>query len=575
MSARWLLPAADPALCDSLSSQLAISPVTAQVLINRGLRDPEAAHTFLNPQLNDLADPDLLPGMGPAVERIDKAARDKEKMLVYGDYDVDGTAATALLVRFLRLAGLDVEYYVPHRIEEGYGLNTAALAAFKSRGISLVITVDCGVSAVAEAEYARAEGLDLIITDHHEPGDQIASACAIVNPKMTGSLHPFRELSGVGVAFKFAWAVAKRFSDGQKMSEEFRNFLLNSLGLVALGTVADIVPLLGENRIFAKYGLKALGVSCGPGLRALIECCRLQGKSLSPIDIAYGLAPRLNAAGRMADAGLAIDLMMTEDRARALEIAATLDRHNKDRQKLQNETFLNAREMLLAQPDFESARAIILASDGWHPGIIGIVASKLVDEFTRPAALIALHGAVGKGSARSIPGFHLFNALEGFRHSMISFGGHAGAAGFQIEAAHIPGFSSHLKAAAAQASPDLFQRTLEADAEVSLADLTPRLTDELDRLGPHGEANPRPLFVVRNLRVAGRPKLMGMNGRHIAFYLTDGKSSYRSVAFGMGEELYDRMIAGDRQCSIVFSPRFNAWTGSGELELHVKDILWQ
>lgn len=575
MAVRWVLPKSNTELCGLLSEELNISPPTAQVLVNRGVRDVESAQAFLRPQLNDLAEPDLLPGMEAAVQRIYRAAREKEKILVYGDYDVDGTSAVALLVRFFRLTGIDVDYYVPHRIDEGYGLNLDAISEFKERGISLMITVDCGVSAVAEAEHARAEGLDLIITDHHEPGEHIAPALAVIDPKLTGSMHPYRELSGVGVAFKLAWGVAKQFSDGQKMSEPFRQFLLHSLGLVALGTVADVVPLTGENRIFARFGLQTLGTASGPGLLALIRCARIRSLRLTTRDVSFGLAPRLNAAGRMAEAGLAIELMLTEDGARGEEIANELERHNSDRRKLQEETFEHAREMLLHQPDFETSRAIVLAHDSWHPGIIGIVASKLVEDFNRPAALIALDGGVGKGSARSVRGFDLFRAIEGFSDRLMSFGGHAAAAGFLIAADQVAGLRQHLNQQLAEADPELFEPSLDVDAEIALADLTEQFVGELQLLEPHGQGNRRPLFLINGLEIAGRPRLVGAKGQHIIFYLSDGKTSYKAIAFRMGEELYDKIVGGARRCSVVCAPKVDTWNGTGEVELHVQDVKFE
>jgi single-stranded-DNA-specific exonuclease len=572
MTARWLVCKPEPDLCRTLAGELHLSPVLAQVLVNRGLTEPDAARAFLEPRLRDLADPALLPGIEAALDRLDAAARNKEKILVYGDYDVDGTAATALLVRFLRQAGLDADYYVPHRIDEGYGLNLGAIDEFKRRGTGLIITVDCGVGAVEECEHARRNGIDVIVTDHHEPGDHIAPACAVINPKLTGSLHPFRDLSGVGVAFKFAWAVADRFSPGDRMSKSFRRFLLDSLGLVALGTVADIVPLLGENRVLAKYGLIALTRSPSPGMRALMDCARLRGARVSSRDIAFGLGPRLNAAGRMANADLAIELMMTDDSGVGCEIAAKLERQNSERRKLQADIFEHAREEVVNQPGFESARSIVLAHETWHPGVVGIVASKLVDEFNRPTALIAVDGSGGRGSARSVPGFHMFNALDGFRDRMISFGGHAGAAGFEIATADIPDLREHLETVARQTDVELFQPSVEVDAEVAFGDLSPHLVQELEQLQPHGEANRRPLFVAHGLRVAGRPRLVGMAGKHVSFYVTDGRTSLRAIAFGLGEALYDRMLAGERDCSLVFSPRLDTWSGSGGLELRVKDV---
>ncbi len=575
MAVRWILPKPNPEVCGQVSAALNVCTITAQVLVNRGVGDVDAAQNFLRPQLTDLADPDLLPGMEAAVQRIQQAAHNKEKILIYGDYDVDGTSAAALLVRFFRLAGIDVDYYVPHRIDEGYGLNLAAISEFKERGVSLIITVDCGVSAVSEAEHAQAEGLDVIITDHHEPGEQIAGALAVIDPKLTGSMHPYRELSGVGVAFKLAWGVAKQFSDGQKMSEPFRQFLLHSLGLVALGTVADVVPLTGENRVFARYGLQALGTASGPGLQALIRCSRIRSLRLTTKDVAFGLAPRLNAAGRMAEAALAIELMLTEDGTRAEEIANELERHNSDRRKLQDETFEHAREMLMHQPDFETARAIVLVHDSWHPGIIGIVASKLVEDFNRPAALIALDGGVGKGSARSVRGFDLFKAMEGFSDRMMSFGGHAAAAGFLIAADQIPGLRQHLNEQLSGANSELFAASLDVDAEITLADLTEQFIGELELLEPHGQGNRRPLFLINGLEFAGRPRLVGAKGQHIIFYLSDGQTSYKAIAFRMGGELYDKMVAGARRCAVVCALKADTWNGTGEVELHVRDVKFE
>jgi single-stranded-DNA-specific exonuclease len=356
------------------------------------------------------------------------------------------------------------------------------------------------------------------------------------------------------------------------MSDQFRRFLLDSLGLVAIGTVADVVPLTGENRVFTRFGLRALAAKPGPGVAALLERARIRRRPLRTSDISFGLGPRLNAAGRMADAALAIDLLTSEDHAEARRMADKLERHNTERQKIQRDMFVHAREMFLQRTHDESAAAIVLAHDSWHPGVVGIVASKLVDEFHRPAVLIAIDGGVGRASARSVPGFHMFNALSEFEGPMISFGGHAGAAGFQIAAGQIPALREHIENTAAAAGPALLESAEQADVEVGLGDLSEPLVGELDRLAPHGEGNPRPLFVARGLRVAGRPKLMGTKGRHISFYASDDATSFRAVAFGFGEALYDPILAGRRDCSLLFTPAFDTWTGSGALELRVKDV---
>ncbi len=572
MSDRWLLPTPDLRLSQSLSAHLSISPLTAQVLINRGCEDVESARQFLNPQLVHLSDPSVIPGMAEAVERVYQAARNQERVLIYGDYDVDGAASTALLVRFLRCAGIDCEFYVPHRIDEGYGLNRAAIAEFQKRDIKLIITVDCGTGAVEECEYARECGIDLVVTDHHEPGSETVPAVAVVNPKLGDASNPCRDLAGVGVAFKLAWAMANRFSTGQKMSEEFRRFLLHSLCFVALGTVADIVPMTGENRVLAKFGLRALGSSPAPGLRALMDCARIRSKVLTPRDISYGLGPRLNAAGRMDAAALAVELMISDDTLRCHELAGTLEQHNRDRRKLQSEIFQHARKMFLSQPGADSAQAIVLAHQDWHPGVIGIVASKMVDEFNLPSALIALDGEVGKASARSVPGFHLFNVLTGFRDRLISFGGHAMAAGFQIALDQIEPLRLFLNEAAGTHDPEMFQPTLDVDAEVTLADLSERLMSELDGLTPHGAGNPAPMFVARDLHIAGRPRLMGMKGQHVSFYVNDGRNSFRAVSFWQGHTLYDEILAGAGTCSMVFSPRINTQASGGPFELIISDI---
>jgi single-stranded-DNA-specific exonuclease len=575
VSARWLTASPDSAIRKELSRALNLSLLTAQVLINRGVSDIDSARAFLNPSLNDLSDPDLLPGIDAAVERVYEAARNKGRIMIYGDYDVDGTAATALLLRFLRLAGLDVDFYVPNRIDEGYGLNLDAIDEFKKNGVDLIITVDCGVSAVEECERAREAGIDVIVTDHHEPGANVSTACAVIDPKLTGSLHTYRELAGVGVAFKFAWAVAKRFSPGRKMADEFREFLINSLGLVALGTVADIVPLIGENRVLAKFGLNALAVHPTPGLRALMDIAQIRHGKLSAQDIAFRLGPRLNAAGRMADAALAIRLMTSDDSIEGHQLAAELDKHNIDRRKLQNTIFQHAVDMLRSRPNFEAERAIVLGHEDWHPGVVGIVASKMVDDYNKPSALIAIDGDVGRGSARSVHGFHLFNVLEGFRDRMISFGGHEAAAGFQIETKYIDELRRHLDAAACKVEkvdPELFEPSVDVDAEIELDDLSERLMSELQLLAPHGCGNRRPAFAARDLYIAGEPRLMGVKGKHISFYVTSGRSSFRALGFSFGDALYDRIVGGERKCSIVFEPRFDTYSGSGQLELRIQDI---
>ncbi|HHT9126502.1 MAG TPA: single-stranded-DNA-specific exonuclease RecJ [Candidatus Brocadiia bacterium] len=586
MDKKWVFLPSNRKLQEEIASSLHISPITAQLIINRGITDVSTAKSFLQPQLSTLGDPMLLPDMDKAAKRIVEAVRNGEKITVYGDYDADGVSATALMVLCLNFIGANVQYYIPERIEEGYGLNRDAILRLKSDGTSIIITVDCGINSYQEARTAQLSGIDLIITDHHEPGAEIPDAFAIINPKLTHRLSPIphfpspiTHLSGVGVAFKLAWAIGQHLSLQKRVSPEFRDFLTNALGLVALGTISDVVPLYGENRILTRHGLEYLQHCDSPGIKALIEVADLCGSSIESSHVGYRLGPRLNVAGRIDSAGICVELLTTKCENRAREIAKILDNKNKKRQEIQQAIAESVREKIEKEIDMAMAHVIILSDESWHPGVVGIVASKVAEEFNRPTIIIAVDGQLGHGSARSyIPSFHLFKALELCRERLITFGGHARAAGLKILRHEIDEFKALMNATALQLlQKDDFIPTLQIDAEVKLNSLSKPLMDEFARLYPHGEGNPLPLFAATNVKIVGQPRRVGAQGQHLSFYVRQGDTTFKAIAFGMGEEFECGMRNAEcgingKLYSIAFTPKLNNWMEQEGIELEVKDI---
>jgi len=569
---KWILPEIDAGLQDSLCRTLKVSPVLARVLLNRGVDSIEGARAFLRPELDQLHDPALLPDMSRAADRVVQAVQSQERIIIYGDYDVDGISATALLYQCLCLAGADVGYYIPERLDEGYGLNLDAIRQLKAEGAEVIVTVDCGVSAVAEAKVAADLGLTLIITDHHEPGAERPAAFAVIDPKLEGSSYPFTELSGAGVAFKLAWAIGQAFSQGKKVSGEFREFLLRAVALAGLGTIADVVPLQGENRVLAKFGLEALEVTTNPGIRALIDIARLDQKRLTAMHVAFGIAPRINAAGRLGSADRAIELLITESYGDAAEIANELDRCNRKRQEIEKGIVAEVEARIESEIDLDSARTIVLADENWHLGVIGIVASKIAEKYYRPTIMFSLDGDAAKGSARSIPPFHLYDGLDSCSGYLITFGGHAQAAGVHVRADRFDEFARAFDQRANEMleAQDMVP-TLEIDSEVMLASINEGLAGEVERLMPFGHHNREPILAASDVSVAGQPRRVGKDGKHLSFYVRQGPTSFRSIAFGMGE-LADQLEAQKDGWAIAFVPKINEWNGRRNVELDVKDI---
>lgn len=553
-----------------------VPPIVAQLLVARGVYEPEQARTFLEAKLSGLRDPDLLPGVAEAAERIHAAIRAGRKITVYGDYDCDGMTGTALLLSCLKLLGADANYYVPNRLEEGYGLSCDALKNLAERGSSLIVSVDCGIASVEEAELAKQLGVELIITDHHEPGAELPAAVAIVHPRLPGSNYPFGSLCGAGVALKLAWAVCQRASQAKRVTEAMREMLLSAVGLAAIGTVADVVPLVDENRVLVKHGLLSLLGRPPLGVRALLEITGLTKKTaLGSEDIAFTLAPRLNAAGRFGQAQLAIELLTTTSQQRATQLAEYIHELNSSRDSLERSIQLAATKQIKEQFDPESDPALVLAGRGWHVGVIGLVAGRLAEKYHRPVVLIALDSLgvkPGTGSARSPNGFHLHEALTQCSEHLIGFGGHAAAAGLKIEESKIDAFRAALcECAAADVKSVDRQAEICIDAEGPLSQLTPQLVQQLESMAPFGCGNPRPILCASGVRIAEMPRKIGGGERHLALKLGQHRTVMRAVGFGHGERIEELTALAETSLDVAYRPVINDFRGRQSVELQLVD----
>ncbi|MFN0050844.1 MAG: single-stranded-DNA-specific exonuclease RecJ [Planctomycetales bacterium] len=565
----------DEAEVKHLAAHLRVSPVLAQVLAARGFVSPEAAGAFLDAGLMELHEPELLPGVSAAADRIVAALQAGRRITIYGDYDVDGVTATSLLWHCLKLAGGKVDYYVPLRLEEGYGLNCAALRQLHENDpSSLVVTVDCGIVSVEEAALARELGLELIITDHHELGPRLPEADGLVHPRLPGSTYPFGDLCGVGVAFKLAWAICARLGDGRKASPRMREFLKAAVGLAAIGTVADVVPLLGENRVLVRFGLQSLRERASPGLKALLQRTDLLSKAtLDAEDIGFTIAPRINAAGRLGQARLAVELLTTDNVERAETLATYLEEQNKARQTVDKRIFKQARELLESHPDWLRQPALVLDSGDWHAGVIGIVAGRIAEHFQKPSIMIAVNHQEqsGQGSARSFAGFDLHAGLTACGEHLLTFGGHQAAAGLRIAADRIAPFrEAFCRYVAEHHTVTAADLELAVDAEVRLADLTLRAVTELDRLGPFGRDNPRPVLASSRVELVEPPRKMGEGERHLSLRVRHYGKVLRAVAFGKGEWA-EPIAAVGGPISISFAPTINRFRGQENVELRLLD----
>jgi single-stranded-DNA-specific exonuclease len=558
-----------------LARQLHTTPLVATVLHHRGAGEPEAAERFLRPSLNHLHDPSELPGCEQAAERIARAVAKGEKIVIYGDYDVDGMTAVAILHRCLTMVGAEPEFYVPHRLEEGYGVNDEAIDSILAGGADLLVTVDCGITAGGSLARARDAGVDVIVTDHHKPGPSLPEVTAILHPDLPGQDYPNPDLCGAGVALKLAWQVAREITGAKRVDDKLREFLLDATCLGALGTIADVVPLRGENRALAVFGLRGLPQSHHPGLMALLESTNLTGETLDAYHVGFRLAPRLNACGRMGHARQAVELLTDAPAEQAAQIARYLAQQNTERQKTEREITAQAVEMVRAAGSVDQRRTIVLASEDWHGGVIGIVASRLVDRFHRPAVLIAINGdGTGQGSGRSVPGFHMHQALTACSEHLLSFGGHEMAGGVRIESGQVDAFAAAMETfAKSNLSTESLEPSLRIDAEATLDDLRYRTAEHLVSLAPFGQGNPAPVVAMRGMKLLGQPKRMGRTGKTLGMVLgaPDG-GRIRAVGFGMGD-LADE-LAGIKTVDVAAEPTLNHFRGNTSVELKLRDVKW-
>jgi single-stranded-DNA-specific exonuclease len=578
---RWVFRGHDSAKFLLLAEQAGIDPIISQLLCGRGITDPSAAKFFLEAKFSDLRDPSLLPGMEEACVRILRAIRDREPIAIYGDYDADGMTATAILLSCLELLGADVTYFVPNRLEDSYGLSTESLERLSQRGRRLVISVDCGISAIDEAAACSELGMELIITDHHPCGESLPKATAIVHPSLPGFDYPFSGLCGAGVAFKIAWRLCQLVSGGpldsgaKRVSDAHRAYLLSAMGLAALGTIADVVPLLDENRILVRNALQILPKHAPLGLQCLLKLTGLSSKSsLSAEDVAFTLAPRLNAAGRLGQAQLGVELLTTKDPQRAEMLAQYLDRLNADRESLERSITLAASKQAREQFDLECEPALVLHAPGWHLGVIGIVASRMADKFQRPVVIISCDPTGQKhatGSGRSAGMVDLHQAFHACREHLIGCGGHAAAAGLRIEERHIAEFREAFCEFVRRSIGDSNPVTqLHVDAEATFQQISLNTVERIEQLAPFGAANPRPVLVASDVELHEPAKRFGNGERHVSVRFRQHGTILRAVAFSQAEWM-DPINSHQGNFDLAFRPTINEFQGFKRVELQLLD----
>lgn len=576
---RWRQRPARSSPAPTSTDAAGLSPLVREILARRGITTSLSA--FLEPSLKELHDPSLIPDLDKAARRLIDALAARQPIAIYGDYDVDGVTATAILYHTLTTIapGTDVRTYVPHRLEEGYGLNSEAIAELATAGAKVIVSVDCGITAIEPARTARNAGVDLIITDHHNPPASMADlpdAFAVVHPRRPDSNYPFGELCGAGVAYKLAWRLATLASGGEKASPAVREILIQLLALTSLGVIADVVPLVGENRVIARYGLSRIKHSPLTGLRALVEASGLDGENVNAEHVGFQLAPRLNASGRMGHARDAVELFTVATPERAAEIAAMLSKQNDQRRKTERAIFEQAAELAeklgMTGPD---RRAIVLAHEDWHPGVVGIVCSRLVEKFGRPTILMQKHAGQCHGSGRSIDGFSLHAGLEGCKNHLLSFGGHDMAAGLKLHDANLDAFIEAFIAHANQriAVEDLIA-TLDYDCACELARIDGPTVAQLDRLAPFGRENPPVRLRLQGLKVAESPKVFGKENKHLGLRAIDASvphgNSVRFFGWNWAEH-QNRLRLGTTFDAIVV-PKINTWNGRTSVECELLDI---
>jgi single-stranded-DNA-specific exonuclease len=566
MHARWTLTETDSDAATALSRALGVSPLVARLLVNRGYRDAGSAQRFLEPKLAHLDSPLLLRGMSAAVARI-LAAHDRGELItVWGDYDVDGVTSTTLLLRFFRDVGIRASYFIPDRFVDGYGLSAPRLEELAAAGTRLVITVDCGVSNAAEVAHARAHGLDVIIVDHHLPPEELPAAVALVNPLQPGCEFPYKKMAAVGLTFHLLMALRASLRERGAFRGRAEPDLRDYLDIAAIGTIADVVPLTGTNRVLTWNGLPRVVHSKSHGVRAL---CHVSGAGNRPVSagtVGFQIGPRINAAGRLSSATKGVEMLTAESYEAALAIAEEVDRENQARRAIERRILDEAVDAVLAAGDPEGRRAFVLAREGWHAGVVGIVASKVVERFHRPTVVIAVEDGVGKGSGRSVEGFHMVDGLAGCAEDLVGFGGHAHAAGLTVAQPRIERFAERFEGIARHTLRDEhLMPTLRLDAELPLGHVTWDLLADLERLAPYGQGNPRPTFLARGVRVV---RSQVLKGEHLKLLVEQGGATLDCIAFRMG----DRAPEPGALLDLAFRPEINEFQGSRRLQLQARDL---
>jgi single-stranded-DNA-specific exonuclease len=548
-----------------LAESLNISDVLAKLLLLRGIKTFSQAKSFFRPSLDTLHDPFLMDGMEAATKRVIKAITENQPICIYGDYDVDGTCATSLMFMFLKELGANVNFYIPKRLTEGYGLSKESIDAIKStQNASLLISVDCGITAIEETDYANSLGMDVIICDHHQPKDEIPKALAVLDPLKPQCNYPFDYLSGAGVAFKLAQGISEKIGR--------REMPFKYLDLVALAGAADIVPLIDENRVLVKEGLDRINTNPRPGIQALIESSSLQPGNLNSGQVVFTLAPRINAVGRLGDAGRAVELLITDSKDEALSLAKVLETENYARRKIDGNTFDDALQLVENSIDLENELAIVLHQEEWHPGVIGIVASRLVEKYYRPTIMLTTIDGIAKGSARSISNFNIYEALQKCEDMLIHFGGHQAAAGLAVELDKVKEFKDKFNQIVRESitEEDLLPEVI-IDAKIKFSEITPKFLRILDQFSPFGPLNMRPVFITENVEASNSPRLVGNNHLIACFRQNGNDKILDSIGFNMREYI-DIFAEKNKKVDIVYTIDKITRDGRSYPQLRLKDI---
>lgn len=559
MKKKWEYYEQDKELVEQIAKKHNISTLLAKILINRNIVDEEEIKVFLNPKRNNFHDPFLMLDMDKAVDRIIKAIKNKEKTIIYGDYDVDGITSITVLKKFLSERGLEVDYYIPNRLEEGYGLNKDAIQEIAKQGYTLMITVDCGISGINEIEMANSLGIETIITDHHEQLDSLPQAYCIINPKRKDNTYPFRGLAGVGVVFKLIQAISIKLGLDEKA-------YLKYLDIVCIGTISDIVPLVDENRVIAKLGLMLVKVTKNIGLKELIT--QTGYSNIDSSMVSFGIAPRINACGRMGKQEEALKLFITDDKNEANEITKKLNEYNIQRQEKEKNIFEQAIKKL-ENNNVEELNSIVLAGENWHNGVIGIVASRLTEKYFKPTILICIEGDEGKGSGRSIPGIDLHQALVESSQYLKKYGGHEMAVGLSLEKNKIEDFRKHFEEILKEKNVKQILPVINIDCEITKKDLNKETIEQIKLLEPYGEKNKPPLVVYKNLKITSIRALS--EGKHLKIELKDGNENISAIGFNLGE-LSEEYLIGDK-VDIVGTLELNSYNGQERIQINLKDIM--